>query len=82
MMYNNSRYHLSICQTKHPDRVVLKAGPLRLKEPTNKIKIRILSETSILYLICHVSVILTVDLQANIVGRKIVVHYGVEPATS
>ena len=30
---------------------ILKAGPLRLKQLTNTLKIRILSETSILYLI-------------------------------
>ena len=35
--------------------VWLKAGPLRLKQPSNKLKIRILSETSILYLILHAS---------------------------
>ena len=60
------------------------------KQPTNKLKIRILSETSILYLIRHASVILTVGLhllrricqQSNLVGRKIVVHSGLEPATS
>ena len=37
----------------------IKIGHLRQKQPTNKIKIRILSETSILYLICHASFILT-----------------------
>ena len=33
------------------------AGPLMIKKPTNKLKIRILSKTSILYLIHHASVI-------------------------
>ena len=33
-----------------------------IKQPTNKLKIRILSETSILYLIRHASVILTLGL--------------------
>ena len=32
------------------------------KQPSNKLKIRILSETSILYLICHASFILIVSL--------------------
>ena len=32
------------------------------KQPTNELKIRILSETSILYLIRHASVILIVDI--------------------
>ena len=41
---------------------ILNAGPLRQKQPTNKLKIRILYETSILHLIFHASVILTVGL--------------------
>ena len=41
----------------------LKAGPLRLKQLTNTLKIRILSETSILYLIRYASIILTVGLR-------------------
>ena len=40
----------------------IKAGPFRYKQPTNKLKIRILSQTSILYLIRHASVILIVGL--------------------
>ena len=42
---------------------ILKAGPLRLKQLTNTLKIRILSETSILYLIRYASIILTVGLR-------------------
>ena len=41
----------------------IKAGPLRLKQLTNTLKIRILSETSILYLIRYASIILTVGLR-------------------
>ena len=41
----------------------VKAGPLRLKQLTNTLKIRNLSETSILYLIRYVSIILTVGLR-------------------
>ena len=41
---------------------IIKAGPLRLKQLTNTLKIRILSETSILYLIRYASIILTVGL--------------------
>ena len=40
-----------------------KAGPLRFKQLTNTLKIRILSETSILYLIRYASIILTVGLR-------------------
>ena len=40
----------------------VKAGPLWSKQPTNKLEIRILSETSILYLIRHASFILIVGL--------------------
>ena len=55
---------------------------------TNKLKIRILSETSLLYLIRRASFILIVSLhlkrcirqQANIVGRKKGAHSGLEPA--
>ena len=36
----------------------VKAGPLRLKQLTNTLKIRILSETSILYLIRYATIIL------------------------
>ena len=43
--------------------VSLKAGPLRLKQLTDTLKIRILSETSILYLIRYASVILIVGLR-------------------
>ena len=39
-----------------------KAGPLRLKQPKNELKIRILPQTSILYLIRHATVILIVGL--------------------
>ena len=42
---------------------ILKAGPLRLKQLTNTLKIGILSETSILYLIRYASIILTVGLR-------------------
>ena len=38
----------------------VKAGPLRLKHLTNALKIRILSQTSMLYLIRYASVIPTV----------------------
>ena len=41
---------------------LFKAGPLRLKQLTNTLKIRILSETSILYLIRYASIILIVGL--------------------
>ena len=41
---------------------LLKAGPLRYKQPTNKLKKRILSETSIPYLIRHALFILIVGL--------------------
>ena len=43
-------------------RGVVKAGPFRYYQPTNKLKIRILHLTSILYLIRHASVFLTVGL--------------------
>ena len=59
-----------------------------IKQPTNILKIRILSETCILYLIRSASFTLSAGLhltdvcqQANIVGRKIVVHNGLELAT-
>ena len=61
-----------------------------IKQPTHILKIRRLSETSILYLIRYASFILSAGLhqsctdvcqQANIVGRKIVVYSGLEPAT-
>ena len=60
-----------------------------IKQPTNKLKIRTLSETSILYFIRPASFIMTVGprlwicicQQANIVGRKILAHSGLEPAT-
>ena len=42
---------------------LLKAGPLRLKQLTNTLKIRILSETSILYLIRYTSIIIIVGLR-------------------
>ena len=41
---------------------IIKAGPLQLKQPTNKLKIRMLSETSIPYLIRHALFILIVGL--------------------
>ena len=47
---------------KSTDLSVFKAGPVRLKQLTNTLKIRILSETSILYLIRYASVILIVGL--------------------
>ena len=43
--------------------ILFKTGPLRLKQLTNTLKIRILSETSILYLIRYASIILTVGLR-------------------
>ena len=46
--------------------VYFKAGPLRWKQPTNKLKIRILSQTSILYLIRHALVILIAGLHMYI----------------
>ena len=59
-----------------------------IKQPTNILKMSILSQTSILYFIRHASFILTVGLillrrkqQANIVGREIMAHSGLEPAT-
>ena len=48
---------LTTCGTKH-----LKARPLQLKQITNTLKIRLLSETSILYLIRYASTILIVGL--------------------
>ena len=45
------------------DDMALKLDPYDKKQPTNTLKIRILSETSILYLIRHASVILIVGLQ-------------------
>ena len=42
--------------------LLFKAGPLLYKQPTNKLKIKILSETSIPYLIRHASFILIVGL--------------------
>ena len=48
---------------KTRDTSYLKAGPLRLKQLTNTLKIKILSQTSILYLIRHASVILNLVLQ-------------------
>ena len=46
---------------------LFKARPLLYKQPTNKLKIRILSQTSIIvYLICHASVILIVGLQLHV----------------
>ena len=89
----------NVNQAKFTDvwRIVLRLHYCRLSyvklhlydKPTNKLTIRILSQTSILYLIRHVSVILMVGLhllrpwcqQRNIVGRKIVAHSGFEPAT-
>ena len=44
----------------------LKAGPLRLKQLTNTLKIRILSQTTLLYLIRNASVILIVGLHLQI----------------
>ena len=43
-------------------RVHVKDGLLRLKQPTNKLEIRMVSQTSILYLLRHASVILIVSL--------------------
>ena len=40
----------------------VKAGPLKLKQRTNTLKLRIFSETSILYLIRYASIILIVGL--------------------
>ena len=40
----------------------VKAGPLQLKQLTNTLNIRIVSQTSILYWICYVSAILFVGL--------------------
>ena len=42
---------------------ILKSGPLRLKQHTNTLKIRILSENSIPYLIRYASIILIVGLR-------------------
>ena len=42
--------------------VVFKAGPIRFNQLTKKLKIRILSETSILYLIRHASDVLIVGM--------------------
>ena len=42
---------------------LLKAGPLRLKQLTNTLKIRILPEFSILFLIRYASIILIVGLR-------------------
>ena len=44
--------------------IIIKAqpGPLRLKQLTNTLKIRILSQTSILFLIRYASVIIIVGL--------------------
>ena len=47
----------SICPSVN---ILVKAGPLRQKQLTNTLKIRILPETSILYLIRYASIILTV----------------------
>ena len=44
------------------DNTALKLDLCDKKQPTNKLKIRILSETSIPYLICHASFILIVSL--------------------
>ena len=60
-----------------------------IKQPTNKLKIIIPSQTSIPYLIRNTPVILNVGLhlqrprcqQANIVGRKIVAPSGLELTT-
>ena len=58
-----------VCKSVSPKTAIynwrtrLKAGPLRLKQLTNTLKIRILSETSILYLIRYASIILTVGLR-------------------
>ena len=41
---------------------VIKVGPLRQKQLTNTLKIRLLPETSILYLIRYASIILIVGL--------------------
>ena len=66
---------------------IIKAGPLRYKQPTNKLIIT-LSQTSILYFIRYASVFLIVGIhlkdlsqQANIVGWKMFTHSGIEPAT-
>ena len=47
---------------EHEVYVCIKAGILRLKQLTNTLKIRILSETSILYLIRYASVISNVGI--------------------
>ena len=56
-----------------------------IKKPTNILKIGILSETSILFTLqsfrLRVFICKDVCQQANILGRKIVVHSGLEPAT-
>ena len=78
----NSWYKFGECITPKYCKMDLKLDLYDKKQPTNKLKIKILSETSILYLIRHAPVILTVGLhlrmcqQANIAGRKIVVHSG------
>ena len=43
--------------------IMFKAGPLRLKQLTNALKKRILSETSILYSIRYASIILIEGLR-------------------
>ena len=42
---------------------IIKTGPLRYKQPTNKLKIRNLSEASIPYSIRHASFILIMGLR-------------------
>ena len=67
----------------------VKAGLLWQKQPTNILKIRILSETSIFDLIRHASVILSAGLYVyrrvstseHCWKKKIVVHSGLELAT-
>ena len=54
LAYSHNTSSISIC---------LKLNLYDKKQPTNKLKIRILSQTSIPYLIGHASVILIVGLQ-------------------
>ena len=80
-----------------PFRVVLqfKAGPLRYKQPTNKLKARVLPQTSIVYLIVTLQLLWLwvfwvrsflfsfnckdICQQKSIVGRQIVAYSGLEP---
>ena len=60
------KFRHDVKSNKHLNKTLVffvKAGPLRLEQLTNTLKIRILSQTSVPNLMCHASIILTVGFQ-------------------